>query len=557
MTLRIDDKSRHLYLNVGNATISYTDLRLRKEEIESDGISNMNLEVESVEGGEIDEGIVPELDLNRLHKHNDVTSSIGSRTSGGESVISYLNKITLELQDKLNTVRADYQVNLSNSSIKTSSRRSGARISRIVSNNHTEDSTRNARPPRENRMLYHENDISGCVHAKSTTFEDSKLLSEDETGSAIEFQGYKEARDFNTHSTLNRNKYIISTNDTSHECDKYGSIMAINVNKSSNSTEQDEIPIIGTMSNMPSGFYNKHTNSLKGLENSDIDINHENAKPTINLNDEECDEDNAIEEDLNEHKYRNSVSKYKHLTLQELRSLELKNVNENKSDCYECNVLFGSSKGARSNSVNEEVSNNVDLQSAQDTSDITNKGNTGIETCEELFANTMDSKIEVKNISECSLDHLIKLSKVSEKYALLHDKIVSFGGENYGNFTTVGYNLSHTENTNKCIPKPWFEYPLVEKLKPIKNDVYNVFNDSRESKILPLEIDKYTKEIEKYIHEQATYRLDIEDHDRHNVMDPFLEYERVKDENKDLQDTEWAKYGRPISKQCRIAKHGR
>ncbi|ORM39501.1 uncharacterized protein BXIN_2852 [Babesia sp. Xinjiang] len=139
---------------------------------------------------------------------------------------------------------------------------------------------------------------------------------------------------------------------------------------------------------------------------------------------------------------------------------------------------------------------------------------------------------QVKAVAEYSLEYLNELSKVNSKCALLRHREVD-------PITDSGSNL------RKSSVKPWFRNPLVEKTwrERATTSKYDSFISNSDNAKLKVDNVPDT-DLRHHMEHIATYRLDLEEQERHNVLDPFYEYERAK-QNKVLNNTDWAKYGRP------------
>lgn len=145
----------------------------------------------------------------------------------------------------------------------------------------------------------------------------------------------------------------------------------------------------------------------------------------------------------------------------------------------------------------------------------------------------------VKNLSCYTLEHLDKLSKVNTKCALLGESVTQKEGmgthsdEYHRNIFNVGV-------------KPWFKDPLVEKMRR-KHPPNNQYDCYIPSSIANDETHPIYDELPSYMENNATYRLDLDDRECHGVLDPFYEYEKIK-QNKAPATSDWAKYGRPVHK---------
>ncbi|GFE54360.1 glucose-6-phosphate dehydrogenase, putative [Babesia ovis] len=139
----------------------------------------------------------------------------------------------------------------------------------------------------------------------------------------------------------------------------------------------------------------------------------------------------------------------------------------------------------------------------------------------------------IKGLKDYSLEYLTALSKVNTKCALLNQREMEINNEN------IDANIK----TNKTMVKPWFRNPLGEKAWTDKTKGTN-----RNGYVPEVDIDKVPDDtLQQHMEHIATYRLDLEEQERHNVLDPFYEYERAK-QNKVPSDSDWAKYGRPVGR---------
>ncbi|GBE60120.1 hypothetical protein, conserved [Babesia ovata] len=144
----------------------------------------------------------------------------------------------------------------------------------------------------------------------------------------------------------------------------------------------------------------------------------------------------------------------------------------------------------------------------------------------------------VKGIAGYSLEYLNQLSKVNSKYALLRQRELDASVE-MGNTSGFGHQASLRTSV-----KPWFRNPLAEKAWRKRA------NGAKYASFIPnaRHVEHTTDAaLKKQMDQLATYRLDLEERERHGVMDPFYEYEKAK-QNKTLIDSDWAKYGRPVGK---------
>lgn len=144
---------------------------------------------------------------------------------------------------------------------------------------------------------------------------------------------------------------------------------------------------------------------------------------------------------------------------------------------------------------------------------------------------------KVKGISAYTLEYLTQLSKVNSKCALLQDRELNASG-------IMKDDAPALAKTNVT---PWFCNPLWEKMwrRRALKEQYASYLPRAQQQHGPEPLDD--SELMYYIQQQATYRIDLEEYERHGIMDPFYEYERIR-QNKILNDSDWAKYGRPVTK---------
>ncbi|CDR94733.1 hypothetical protein, conserved [Babesia bigemina] len=145
----------------------------------------------------------------------------------------------------------------------------------------------------------------------------------------------------------------------------------------------------------------------------------------------------------------------------------------------------------------------------------------------------------VKGIAGYSMEQLYRLSRVNSKCALLRHGEPDAPAE-MGNTSGFGHPSSLRTSVT-----PWFKNPLNEKVhreraRSAKHAAF-IPNAQQVEDIADADLKNLLDQI-------ATYRLDLEEPERHGVMDPFYEYEKMM-QNKTLASSDWARYGRPAGRQ--------
>ncbi|GIX62429.1 uncharacterized protein BcabD6B2_18640 [Babesia caballi] len=155
----------------------------------------------------------------------------------------------------------------------------------------------------------------------------------------------------------------------------------------------------------------------------------------------------------------------------------------------------------------------------------------------------------VKGIAGYSLEYLNQLSKAHSKCALLRHRELDTQGD--GGYAKTG--SPGRRGTRGATVTPWFHNPLAEKAwrhrarKENSERFLIIPNHAGQTRCARQPDYTMDSELKRHMEEIATYRLDLEEHERHGVIDPFYEYERAR-ENRTRCNTDWARYGRPLGR---------